>query len=458
MMKNRQDLYKSILKKISCLGVFLWLSFFVIGCGKEVKAPVYDDTIMPVKEVSVFAIVSGIDEVNGKLTFRAVDFETEIELIYTGGVDITDKYGDLLTVSQVELGSIVDIVYDANRDKLLSMQISDHEKVQKMEGVSGAKVDNLAQTIEMNGLVYPMDHFVSAYSDNRKIEVNEICTEDQITVWLYNDIVYSIYVELGHGYVRLSDYSSYIGGMVEIGYDVIVPVTEDMLLTVREGEYTLRIEKGDNVGTKKVKVIKNQEINLSLADIAIMPEEVGSVHFKITPANAFVYIDGKRVNPEGAIDLNYGKHRIQIMAEGYQSYSASFNVNYAYKIKEYTLKPEEEKKDKEESKKPNQSTSESDDKLENQKEEEEIKDVTKADGKKTSNKVTISTPEGASVYFDGEYMGILPISFTKVTGSHIITFSKKGYLSKSYTVNFTDDGKDINLKYDDLISISSLVQ
>ncbi len=84
--------------------------------------------------------------------------------------------------------------------------------------------------------------------------------------------------------------------------------------------------------------------------------------------------------------------------------------------------------------------------------------MTTSEGTKTKNKVTVSAPVGASVYFDGQYLGIAPISFTKVTGSHIITLSQTGYLSKSYTVNFTDDGKDSPLKYDELISISSLIE
>ena len=79
-------------------------------------------------------------------------------------------------------------------------------------------------------------------------------------------------------------------------------------------------------------------------------------------------------------------------------------------------------------------------------------------GSKTGNKVTVASPLGASVYFDGEYIGIAPISFTKVTGSHIITLSQTGYLSKSYTVTFTDDGNDQTLNYDELISITSLIE
>lgn len=445
--------------------VCLCLACSLSACGKkEITPPTYDDSLMPVDEIKIFAIVSSLDEINGKMTLRSVDFGTEVELNFNGSVDVKDKYGDIMSMSQVELGSVVDVVFDANREKLLSLHISNDDKLEKLTEVSGAIVDNVEETVEINGEIYPMTSGVSAFSDNHEIEVNEICSEDQITVWLYNDRVCSMFVELGHGYVKLSDYASYIGGTVEIGYDVIVPVTENMLLTVREGEYTLRIAKGNDIGTKKVKVLKNQENSISLADLAIEPKQIGSVLFKVNPAGAVVYLDGKRVNTEGAIDIIYGKHKIFIAAEGYETYSASFNVNYAYKIKEYNLTPIDESSEDKSSNSTTVKTTEktteskSEAKTEESSQDSGVKDVTVADGKKTANKVKLTAPVDASVYFDGEYLGIAPISFTKVTGSHIITFSKQGYLSKSYTVTFTDDGKDVELKYDELISISSLIE
>lgn len=461
----------------------------ITGCNKPVQAPTYDEEVEPAEEVDLFGIVSGLDEVNGEITIRSIGYETEYVLAFTGAADVRNKYGDIMPMADVELGSVVEAVYDANRDKLLSLYITDEESVAKVEAVSGAVFDYIENTVRINGTTYFMSDDVMAFSDNVEIKINEICSEDQLTVWMHNDKVCSFYVELGHGYVRLSDYAGYIGGMVEIGYDVIVPVTEDMLLTVREGTYTLRIAKGEDVGTKKVEVIKNREVNISLADIAIEPKEIGSVLFDITPSGASVYIDGKRVNTEGAIDLVYGKHKINIIADGYISYSATFNVNAAYKIREYVLKKEGEDSSAEDSKTQSEttkesstesgattesstsgstesgSTTESDATTEATTEsstessaDANVKDVSTTIGEKTSNKVILSAPIGASVYFDGEYLGIAPISFTKVTGSHIITFSQTGYLSKSYTVNFTDDGKDVTLSYDDLILISSLIE
>ena len=452
--------------------VYLYLFFLLVclvftGCGeREITVPVYDEEPEAVDEISAFVIVSNIDEVNGKISLKTVSYDTELILSYNGGTDVQDKYVDVLSMSRVEPGTVADIVYDGNRDKLISLHVSKNEKVQKVEHISGAKVDILENTITWGGSTYRMSDGVTAFSENTEINLSEICSEDQISVWLYNDIVCSVYVELGHGYLRLTDYAGYIGGMVEVGYDVIVPVTEDMLLTVREGEYTLRIAKGDDVGTKKVEVVRNQETILSLADIAIEPKQMGSVMFQVTPSDADVYIDGKRVNTEGAVELSYGKHSILIRANGYESYSADFNVKYAYKVKEYKLTPEGATTESGTTSKNSTRTQAGETTERTTKEEtattEKATETTTEGGnstanKQTANKLIIAAPSGASVYFDGEYVGVAPISLTKVTGSHIITLSQNGYLSKSYTITLTDDGKDTTQTYDALVSVSSLV-
>ncbi len=480
-MKIQKINPNNYIMKICMLLIMILLPVTVMtGCDNSVQAPTYDDTVDPVDEEELFGVVTGLDEVNGEIVIRTLGYNTEHVLSFTGAADVQNRYGDLMLMSDVELGSVVEVSYDGNRDKLLSLHMTDEESISKVEEVSGAIFDFVENTVRINGKTYRMSDDVMAFSDNVQIAINEICSEDQLTVWMYNDKICSIYVELGHGYVRLSDYAGYIGGMVEIGYDVIVPVTENMLLTVREGTYELRITRDDYVGTKKVEVIKNQEVDISLADIAIEPKQMGSVMFDISPADAKVYIDGKRVNTEGAIDLPYGKHIIYMVKNGYDSFSATFTVNEPYKIREYAL----EKSDEDSTKK--NATTESGKTTENTTkgttengstteqsteagsttesttekgttEDSGVKDVSTTTGKKTSNKVVLSAPIGASVYFDGEYLGIAPISFTKVTGSHIITFSQTGYLSKSYTVNFTDDGKDVTLSYDKLVSISSLI-
>lgn len=469
-------------KKITYM-MLLWVmvSFILAACGKEeVKVPTYDDTVEPADEVEYFAIVCNIDEVNSKVKLRSVGFTSELTLGYTGGADVKDKYGDVMPIGDVALGSVVDVVYDANRDKLLSMYISDSEAVEKKEGISGAEIDYIEKSVKINGKAYKMSNNVGVFSDNKEIGIDEITSEDQLTVWIYNNIVCSFYVELGHGFVKLTDYASYMGGMLEIGYDLIVPVTEDMLLTVREGTYTLRISKGEDSGTKEITVERNKESTISLADIAVEPKQMGSVLFHVTPSDAAVYIDKVRINPEGAVKLTYGKHRLDIVKDGYDTISGTITVKDAYKIREYTLvetgsTTETAKastststgssstrttteKTTSESTETGTTTETSTESSTDSSNDSDAVDVNASTGTKTSNKVTVTAPDGASVYFDSEFIGIAPLSFTKVTGTHIITLSKTGYLSKSYTVTFADDGEDKRLSYSELVSLSSLIE
>jgi hypothetical protein len=66
-------------------------------------------------------------------------------------------------------------------------------------------------------------------------------------------------------------------------------------------------------------------------------------------------------------------------------------------------------------------------------------------------KIYVEQPSGTEVYLDGNYIGIAPASTAKVTGSHVITLSRQGCQTKSYTVNIANDGKDVTFSFSALI-------
>ena len=76
--------------------------------------------------------------------------------------------------------------------------------------------------------------------------------------------------------------------------------------------------------------------------------------------------------------------------------------------------------------------------------------VTKAPDKEHT--ITVKEPAGASVYVNGIYQGVAPITFTKVLGNATITLAKDGYLTRSYSVNVLDDDKDVNYNFAALIA------
>ena len=65
----------------------------------------------------------------------------------------------------------------------------------------------------------------------------------------------------------------------------------------------------------------------------------------------------------------------------------------------------------------------------------------------SNNLISITSPVGAKVYFDGAYAGTAPLSFEKVSGEHTIIFKQDGYVTKSYTIDVSDDTEDMILSF-----------
>lgn len=109
-MQKRNKKKRILIKYVRLLLLFMCTCFLSAGCGKKIAAPVYDDEVEPVNEITMFAIITNLDEVNEKITLRAVNYTTEVTLSYNGGADVKDKYGSIVSMTQIELGSVVDIV------------------------------------------------------------------------------------------------------------------------------------------------------------------------------------------------------------------------------------------------------------------------------------------------------------------------------------------------------------
>ena len=157
------------------------------------------------------------------------------------------------------------------------------------------------------------------------------------------------------------------------------------------------------------------------------------------------------------VTLPYGNHVIQVSAEGYKTVEDTIVVDSVYMDKKIILEEieketESDKEDKEDetesdSEKSESTTkeTESDKKSDNDKEE-------KVEDKK--HVIKIEKPDSVSVYFDGTYKGVSPVSFGKVSGKHTITLSRGGVSNIAYSVDIPNDGEDVEFSFPDLANVS----
>ena len=94
---------------------------------------------------------------------------------------------------------------------------------------------------------------------------------------------------------ELKNSEALLGGWIEVGQTVISQIAEDMLITVPEGEYTVRLTAEKVDVTRDVTIERNKVTELDLGDIEIPEPDDGVVIFEITPESAKVYVDDKKI-------------------------------------------------------------------------------------------------------------------------------------------------------------------
>ena len=443
--------------------VVLMLAFVLTGCGqKNNDIKVYENTeevSVRHEETSMTAIITSMDMENNQMHFVSVLDGTDITLQYHGGVRVSDTKGTDIGIDSVVCGNVVDIVYYADTEKLVS--IAKNAKVKTYTQVKKFLYRQDQHTASCNGTSYKVSDYAQVFDGNQVLSLADVNTEDEVTLSVWNGNLVSVVITKGHGYVRLLNQGTYVGGFVEIGKDVIVPVTVDMLVAVGEGDYTLRINKNGYSGEKSIRVTKDRELNVDISDIAIPS---GTVTFAVTPEDAgeVIKVDGEIIANRTYTGL-YGDHELSITAEGYDSFRGSFKITDTMKNLHVTLQQETTEESTEETteattQEAQTTTSGQTTQATEATQNPQTTSATTQSGQTTEsveqgNKITIKKPEGVGVYFDGDYVGIAPVSIKKTAGTHTITLYKAGYLIKSYTIQAADDGKDDEYSYADLISV-----
>lgn len=432
-MKHKTDKHNRIFLLTVLLGL-LFLTGCAMGRGETITAPTESasDTGFLVTGPGSFdsadtAVIVEINTNEKTITFFNLVVHKNYTLTYDGTTLFTDKYGESLSLVQLEPGDIVDITFLKSKKKLTTLALS--AEAWSNENVSRYTIDNTIHSITIGNDVYKLTDETKIFSDGEEMEMIDLNAVDVLTFNGIGSTVHSIVVEKGHGYLRLSGDENFWGGWIEVGQNTIQTITEGMLLVVPEGSYQVTITISGGGGTKNVVIHRNEEVTLDISDLEVEEVKYGTVVFAMTPSNARLYIDGESVDTSMPVTLEYGIHQMIAKAEGYETVTRYLKVAEASAGIDITLEPEGV-------------------------DEEEEEDTTVSAGDAVTTgypQVYIDSPIGAEVYVDGNYVGISPVSFKKEEGTHVITFRLSGYETRSYTIALDGENKDVTFSFATLV-------
>lgn len=367
------------------------------------------------------------DEEENTMTFLNLELGRRYTLSVDGTTRFMDKYGDGLSREQVEPGDIVDITFLKTQKHLTTLQLSTrswtYTEVERYE------INSVRGWVSIGAETYRITSNTQYLSEGRPIEEMDLNPSDVLTFQGIGKQVFSVKVEKGHGYLRLENDASFVGGWIEVGQALIQRISEGMLLLVPEGSYQVNISHRGGGGTKEVVIRRNEEVTLDIGDLEVPEPQYGMVLFSMDPAGAQLYIDGSKVDTSGPVSLEYGLHQMIARAEGYQSVTQYIRVGQESAGINVVLDANRTEDTGTDSSLPGST------------------DTTSG-----YYKVYVDAPEGVEVYLDGNYMGVTPCNFRKTAGTHVITLRKTGYTTRSYTVQVDEEAKDISYSFADLVA------
>ena len=481
------------------------------------------------------ASVKQINTYSRTIQFRNHDVGKNYTLSYDNTSMIYDIHGNPMSASMLEVGQVVDITFLKGVKHLNSLRISSDAWVET--DVSDFDLVRGDETAKINGTVLHITPRTLVVSDGQAVNPEDILSTDTLRVSGIDKEIFSIVVTRGHGYVSLSSDTvedrSLVGAWIELDKEVIRKITPNMLISAPEGSYNVSINGNGAKFSSEIVVNRNEEtvIDTSVTEVEKIKE--GNVTFIVTPSFARVFVDGEEVLNEVPHTYTYGKHKLHVMADGYEPQDHILKVAE----RDATLFIDlVEKDDKDNSSDENEvsagdaasdyssdytsdssSTASSDynpfvtdgnasnnsstkstdnpfkkSTASNSASSSKTSGVdsdaaaTKAssddssssgsskgktsDGASTGSssdkdaskendnlisgyKVTFDSPIGAEAYFDGNYVGIMPVSFAKTAGQHMVTLKKDGYETKSYTIQIDKEKTNVTYSFPALVSV-----
>lgn len=349
--------------------------------------------------------IMGYDIHNGKI-FNKFIGET---------VKISDAYGNVLPISQIKIGDIIEVDYQSQKDKVVS--ISKSSSVHSWTKISNVTVNQELKQINIAGTAYKYtEDLLVADSNGSKVDIGNIGAFDVVSIQVVDGEVWSIIVEAAAATLNLIELPT-SNGQIEIDNSRLLQfkdVTEPIKLVPGKHKLVIKM-KGYVTINEELIVEPGQAYELSLKEAEI--DYITVVPYISTNVLDYTIKIGDQVfKPGEEIKLQKGTYRVEITAEGYEKWVKNINMDVDKESVPLiptliAIEPEEPEV------------------LEGEEMTEEIVGNSKPSEALGSRTITINTePIGANVYIDGVLKGVTPYTVTLDNGNtYGILLEQTGY-------------------------------
>ena len=237
-----------------------------------------------------------------------------------------DARGKTSSWSNFTSGRVVKIGNDQTKTILSKVQLSD--KVWEQTGIKNYKVNTEDEMLTIGQTKYHLLDSTKVFSGENLSDPTLIGANDILTVVGQEKNILSVNITTGHGTIELMNTSKFDNSMIEIGTKVITNISgEGMKIEVAEGNYRLTVANNGYGGSMDVTVNRDQTTVVDLSQLEGEGPKKCTITFTSTVENAKIYLDNQEVSVGESITVNYGRHSLKVVADGYDTWNKTLIVN-----------------------------------------------------------------------------------------------------------------------------------
>lgn len=288
--------------------------------------PTPTEAVLPSEgDMEALVLVLEVEKEQNRIAVYEPDTDRRYDLFYTGTTDLRDRFGAVISGTQIARAAIAKVSFDAGTKRLYSLTTMEPDWRYELQSLVEIEPEKGMLTVAGNN--YRIGENPVILETGEEIAFSELASVDELTVCGMGDRVFFIERTKGHGILELLQTEAFSGGIFYIDGKAAETVTENMKMTMREGEYRFALEK-DEIYAEKTLLIQKDEIKQwDLSEY--MPEEpkVGRVEFMLEPEDGQLYVDSSLYENKAFADLTYGEHVIGFYKDGYIGWTGKITVS-----------------------------------------------------------------------------------------------------------------------------------
>ena len=322
---------KNIRKIVSYMTGTLLAALLLVGCGfgldgggQDTQNSENPDAGM---ECQGLFLVMENDTIGEILRLYSYETGLEYHYKYNFSTSFYDKYGKHEPVVRFTPGKVVTLSPRDQFGYLTEVRISDSTWEQTK--VRRFTINEEKGVFSIAGTNYSIQDKVVIFSNGEEMAFSDLTEKDVLTVVGLDKKILSINVTTGHGTLSLKNTDLFEGSLLKLNNDMYAEVTEDMMMELQEGTYTLTVANDGWGSSREITIERGQVTEVDLDGMKGPGKKKGQISFVTNVEGAKVYVDNQLVDHSQPVELTYGTHRVQIVATGYDIWKRYLVVNSA---------------------------------------------------------------------------------------------------------------------------------